>query len=122
VRRAAPQENLRLPAGFATLAEPAAAAAGAAGATVLARASFIHVQCATVHRGAVQAVDGAIGLVGIAHFDEGEAARAASVTIRHDGDAIDRSVFLKPGADRCFSRPEIQIANKDVLQVFFFLI
>jgi len=115
-----------LPAGFAPLTEAAAAAAAVAAAAgeaaVFAGASFIDIERAAVDGGSVEAVDGAVGFIRVRHFDEGEAAGAARVTVGDDGDAFDGAVFFKPGADRCFGRSEIQVPNKNILQAFFFLI
>lgn len=108
-----------LPAGIAARTTTPTATTGAPTAVGLGT-GFVYVQRTTVNAGAVQSADSAIGFVAVGHFNKGKTTRTAGVTIRDDADAFHGAVFFKPRADGCFRRPEIEIANKDVLQVVFF--
>jgi hypothetical protein len=47
------------------------------------RPGFVHIQRTAFEIGAIQPCYGLIGLVGVAHFDKCEPARAAGVAVRH---------------------------------------
>jgi len=82
---------LGLPAG---LSAPASAGIGVPAAVAAAAPArcfgtrFIYVERSAVQFGAVQLRNGRLGCIRIRHFDEGEAAGLARVTIGHDTDAL----------------------------------
>jgi hypothetical protein len=81
--------------GLPTVLPRTAAAAtrtAAARSTVRLRPSFVDVQCSAVQISAVETVDCCVPFLIDAHFDKGEASRLPAVTVRHDVDAIYRTV------------------------------
>ena len=75
----------RLPARLTPLTTETAAGSATAAALGFGT-SFIDVQCATFEIRAVQAGDGPVGFLSVAHFNKCKAARPAGITI---GDQID---------------------------------
>jgi hypothetical protein len=59
------------------------------------RTSFVHIQGTAFEIGTVQASNGLIGLVGIAHFNERKPTRTASVPVRNQIDPIYRPIALE---------------------------
>ena len=110
--------GLRLPARFAALA-PESATAGSAvtAAPDQLRPCLIHIQRTAFKIGAIQACNGLIGLMGVAHFDKCETARAAGVAVRHQIDSINGSILLEKRAYRRISSGKIQIADENILHV-----
>src|SRR5437762_486634 len=78
-------------AAAAAEAAPATAAAPAAAAAAAGRLGLLDLNGPAVEAGAVQLADGLLGLFGRRHFDEPEAARAASVPVCHDARGFDRA-------------------------------
>src|ERR1043166_3019652 len=114
-----PRRETLLPARFAPLAAETAGVSTPAAATTLGfGASFVHVQRTTLELGAVQAGDGLVGFLGVAHFDKRKAAGAARIAIRHQVDPINRSIPLKHGTYGGVCSGKIQIANENILHVF----
>ena len=84
-----------------TTASPAAVAPVPAARPILLRASFIHGDSPTSDLRFVQALDGRLGLVGDGHFDEGETAGAAGLSILDD--AHGRNFAVSANASRISS-------------------
>jgi len=93
----------------AFLSEDRAWLPGAAG-TIRLGLRLVHLQGATVHLVTVQVLDGAGG-VRIGHLDEAEAARLPGVTIRDQGDGLDRAVGGEKGAHGGFIGREREVTN-----------
>jgi hypothetical protein len=106
-----------LPARFAPLTTETAAVSAAA-TTLRLGTSFIDVQGAAFEIRTVQAGDGPVGFLGVAHFDKRKPAGAASITIRHQIDPINCSIPLKHGAHGRVGSGKIQIAYENILQFF----
>jgi hypothetical protein len=108
-----------LPARFAPL--PTETAGVSAAATTLGLgASFIDVQRAAFEIGTVQTGDGPVCFLSVAHFDKRKAAGAASITIRHQIDAINCSIPLKHGTHGRVGSGKIQIAYENILHFLLF--
>src|SRR5689334_14499768 len=91
----------------------AAAAASTEVATrgaALALLGFIDLQRTTAEILAIERLHGAGG-IGIRHFDEAEAARAAGFAIVHQGHLVDGAVGGEEGAHLIFGGSERQISN-----------
>jgi hypothetical protein len=99
----------RLPAGRTTLAWRAAAVGLWPG--------FINGERPPARAGSVQRVDGPVSLSGVPHFDESEAPRSPSLSVRHEPDTLHGSEWFKERTDRFFGGAEIQVAHEYVLQV-----
>jgi hypothetical protein len=105
-----------LPARLAPLATETAAISATA-ATLALGTGFIDVQRAAPEIRAVQAGDGPVGFLGVAHFDKRKSPGAASVTIRYQINTINCSVPLEHGANRRIGSTKIQITYKNILHV-----
>ena len=105
-----------LPARLAPLPRRPAKPAATAGALRL-RPGFVDAECSPAELLAVQGSNCAVRLSGIRHFDEGKAARAASVSVGYQVDALNFPIRLEEGAERRFGSTEIQISYKDVFHV-----
>ncbi len=75
----------------ASATKPTATAA----ATGWLRAGFIDVHGSPVQFGAIQLRNSGLGRAGIGHFDKGEAAGLAGVTVRNNVNALDIAVLCK---------------------------
>src|SRR5262249_20131730 len=106
-----------LPARLAPLTTETATVSAAA-ATLALGTSFIDVQSATSKIRAVQAGDGPVGFLGIAHFDKRKAAGAAGITIRDQIDTINCSIPLEHLTHRRIGGGKIQIAYENILHFF----
>jgi hypothetical protein len=80
-------------------ATAAAEAAATATAALLALLGFVHAEWATVERATIHALDRLGGFLGGSHGHEGEAARAAGLSVRDQMDITDRSEFLERRTD-----------------------
>jgi len=118
VRR--PPLKVVLPARFAPLATETAGVSATTAKSLVLGTSFIDVQRAAPEIGAVQAGDGPVGFLGIAHFDKRKAAGAAGKTIRHQIDTIYRSIPFKHRTDGRIASGKIQIAYENILQIYLF--
>jgi hypothetical protein len=110
-----------LPARLASLTTETAAAAtraSAAAAALPLGTGFIHIQCTSFEIRAVQGSDSPVGFFGVAHLDKRKATRAAGITIRNQIDTIDGSITLENRANRRIGSGKIQIAYKNILQLF----
>lgn len=120
------QGAVNLPAGAATAAAAAAtttatttAAAATTETTTTATAttsrlgaSFVDVHGASVEFRSVQLRNGGFRFPPVRHFDEGEAAGLARVTIGYDVDAFHGTVLSKSRLQLFLSSPEIQISHE----------
>jgi hypothetical protein len=111
-----------LPAWFAPLTRKTAAAAAVSAAASATTAlslgtSFIDIQRAAFESHAIQASDGLVSFIGIAHFNKREAAGAASVTIGHQIDTINGSIPLEHRTDGRIGSGKIQIAYENILHL-----
>jgi hypothetical protein len=99
-------------------AVPASAAAFASTATAAGMfgfwARFIHIQRASANLRAVQRGDCLIALFVIGHFDEAEAAGAASLAVGHNADPIYRTEGFENLPEIFFRGIEIQVPHKNV--------
>ena len=110
--------RLCLPARFAALApESPTAESAATDASGRLRPRLVHDQGKAFEIGAIQASYGLIGLMGIAHCDKCETARAASVAVLHQIDSINGSILLEKRAYRRIGSRKIQIAYENILHV-----
>jgi hypothetical protein len=111
---------MKLPATASTTAATALATTPSASTTAASpfrlRPSFVDIQRASTNLGAIQCSDRFLSVLGACHLDKAEAARASSIPVRHDADAIDLSVYFEKLAQFLFRCVEIQVSNKDVLQ------
>ncbi len=76
----------------ASATKPTATAAAATGRL---RTGFIDVHGSPVQFGAIQLRNSGLGRAGIGHFDKGEAAGLAGVTVRNNVNALDIAVLCK---------------------------
>jgi len=104
-----------LPARLAPLTSETAAVSAAT--TLGLRTSLIDVQRAAFEIRTVQAGDGPVGFLCVAHFDKRKAAGAAGITIRNQIDTINCSIPLEHGTNRRIGSGKIQIAYKNILHV-----
>jgi hypothetical protein len=108
-----------LPARLAPLASETAAISATA-ATLTLGPGFIDIQRTTSEIRAVQAGDGPVGFLGVAHFDKCKATGTAGITIRHQIDTINRSIPFEHGANRRIGCGKIQITYKNILHFYSF--
>jgi hypothetical protein len=97
------------------------AACATAAAALAFGTSFIDVQCAAFESRAVQAGDGPVGFLGVAHFDKRKAAGTACITVCYEIHSINCSIPLEHGTNRRIGRGKIQIAYKNILHYSLFL-
>src|SRR5690606_7516337 len=101
--------TIAAPAAAAT--EPtAAAAAEAAAGTVLAGPGLIHDQRPPAHVVPVEGADGRVGLAGVAHLDETEAAGAAGLAVGDDRGVVHLAVLLEQGTKLLLVGAERQVS------------
>src|SRR5690606_14179338 len=93
-----------------TTAEAAAAATTACAGLVL---GFVDAQRATIHREAVERLDGARG-ISLRHFDETETAGAAGFPVSGQRDGLDRAVLREQRTHLSFVGRERQVAYIDL--------
>jgi hypothetical protein len=115
-----------LPAGFAPATTATAAAVSTTAATVAAAAAtaestalgagtrFVHVQRAAVQFLTVQGLDGFHGLGLIGHFDKGEAAGLAGVTIAHNAGLFHSAVRGKSRLELRLRGLISKVSNKNI--------
>jgi len=84
------------------------------------RLGFVHLQRATVHLVAIEALDGAGG-VRIRHLDEAEAARTTGVTVVDQGDGLDGAVRREQRADGGLVGRERKVSNVDLAHLVYSL-
>src|SRR5690606_10212163 len=94
-----------------TTAEAAAAAATTACAGFV--LGFVDAQRATIHREAVERLNGARG-ISLRHFDESETAGAAGFTVSGQRDGLDRAVLREQRTHLSFVGRERQVAYIDL--------
>ncbi len=101
-------------AATATRTTTAATARTTATAAAARRAilGFVHAQCATAHRKAIQALNGA-GSVGIAHFDKGKAARTTRFTVHDHIHGLNSPMLRKQSTHLALVSGKGQISNVD---------
>jgi hypothetical protein len=107
-----------LPARLAPLTAETAVSTTAA--TLALRTGFIYVQRAAFEIRAIQASDGPLGFLGVAHFDKGKSTGATGITIRYQINTINCSVPLEHSANRRIGGSKIQVTYKNILHFLLF--
>ena len=99
----------------ATVTATATAAAAAAARTLFAGSGDIDCEGAAIHCGAIHGLDGFLGLLGCAHGDEGEPARASAHLIHHQVGFQDRAMRGKRVLQVVFCGVEGEISYKQFI-------
>ena len=89
----------------------------AATATVFFRTGFIHVDRPAVQILAIKFEDRPIPFGVVGHFDESEAPGLSGVSVGHDADPINGTVWFKQRSNRIFGSTEAEVSYKNILHV-----
>jgi hypothetical protein len=99
----------------ATAARTSTTAAARRAAAIGLRSGFINVQRAPTEFFAIERGNCFFRFRGIGHFDEGKAARTASIAIGYDADLLDGPVRLEQRPQLCFGGAVGDVADKQLL-------
>jgi hypothetical protein len=98
-----------------TTARTSTTAAARRAAAISLGTGFVNVQRAPTQFFAIERGNCFLRFRGIGHFDEGKAARTASIAIGHDADLLDGPVGLEQRPQLCFGGAVGDVANKQLL-------
>jgi hypothetical protein len=76
--------------------------------------SFIHVQRAAVHLGAIELLDCGFGFLLVGHFDKREPAGLPRIAIRNNIHTVHVSILRERGVQLVLGGLETQIPDKDI--------
>jgi len=79
---------------------------------------LVHVQRPTAHIRTIQRGYRPLRLTLIRHLHKRKAPRPAGLTIGHDAHALHRAICFEERSNRFLTNAEIEVANKNIFQVF----
>jgi hypothetical protein len=116
----------KLPAIPTAATTAAATAISAAAATATTTTSslhlgtrFVHVQGSAAQLAAIECSDSFFSIVCVRHFDKSKSARATSLPVGHDTDAVHLPVCFEHLTKFFFRRVEVEVPNENILQASF---
>ena len=114
MRYSAPATTTAAAAAATTATAVAAAATAAATGAILTGTCFVDIDGTATEIGAVEGLDGRIGLAGVGHLNEGKASRTTGFAVSDDRNVGHFAMSLKGIANVVFSSAEREVSNKEL--------